>query len=47
MFKIVVHKRAVKYLNKLPSHRKNKIKELLNELCNNPIQYEAVKPMLG
>ena len=47
MFKIIVHKRALKRLNKLPSHRKNKIKELLNELINNPIQHEDIKPMLG
>ena len=47
MFKIIVHKRALKYLNKLPSFRKTKIKELLTGLINNPIQREDVKPMLG
>ncbi len=47
MFKIIVHKRALKYLNKLTSFRKAKIKKLLTELINNPIQREDVKPMLG
>jgi Cytotoxic translational repressor of toxin-antitoxin stability system len=47
MFEIIVHKRALKYLNKLSSFRKTKIKELLTELINNPIQREDVKPMLG
>ncbi len=47
MFKIIVHKRALKYLNKLTSFRKTKIKKLLAELINNPIQREYVKPMLG
>ncbi len=47
MFKIIVHKRALKYLNKLTSLKKNKIKELLTELINDPIQHEDVKPMLG
>lgn len=47
MFKIIVHKRALKYLNKLTSFRKTKIKKLLTELINNPIQREDVKPMLG
>jgi mRNA interferase RelE/StbE len=47
MFKIIVHKRAHKYLNKLTSFRITKIKKLLTELINNPIQREDVKPMLG
>ena len=47
MFKIIVHKRALKYLNKLTSFRKTKIIELLTELINDPIQREDVKPMLG
>jgi mRNA interferase RelE/StbE len=47
MFKIIVHKRALKYLNKLTLFRKTKIKKLLTELINNPIQREDVKPMLG
>lgn len=47
MFKIIVHKRALKYLNKLTSFRKTKIKRLLTELINDPIQREEIKPMLG
>ncbi len=47
MFKVIVHKRALKYLNKLTSFRKAKIKELLAELIDNPIQHEDVKQMLG
>jgi mRNA interferase RelE/StbE len=47
MFKIIVHKRAIKYLNKLTPFKKNKIKELLTELINDPVKREDVKPMLG
>lgn len=47
MFKIIVHKRALKYLSKLTSSKKTKIKKLLTELIDNPIQREDVKPMLG
>lgn len=47
MFKVIVHKRSLKYLNKLTPFKKTKIKKLLTELINNPIQREDVKPMLG
>ncbi len=47
MFKVIAHKRVLKYLNKLTSSKKTKIKELLTELIDNPIQHEDVKPMLG
>ncbi|MBT3880692.1 MAG: hypothetical protein HON76_01010 [Candidatus Scalindua sp.] len=37
----------LKYLNKLTPFKKTKIKKILTELINNPIQREDVKPMLG
>ncbi len=46
MFKVIVHKRVLKCLNKLTSTKRTKIKELLTELVDNPIQREDVKPML-
>jgi mRNA-degrading endonuclease RelE of RelBE toxin-antitoxin system len=43
MYKIVVHKRAVKYLKKLPVPQKNKIKETLSQLAKNPLEFRALK----
>ncbi len=47
MFKVVVHKRAVRYLNKLPISQKEKIKDVLKELGIEPLQRSDIKHMLG
>jgi hypothetical protein len=45
MFKIIVHKRALKYLAKLTSFRKTKIKELLFNLA--AWHYESLYETVG
>ena len=47
MYRTVVHRRVVKYLKKLPAPQKQKIKETLSELSQNPFEYDGVKNMLG
>ena len=47
MRKIVVHKHAKKYLQKLPIEQKGKIKELLLNLANSPENYPGVISMAG
>jgi len=36
MSKVIVHRHAVKYLNRLPKETKDQIKEILKQLENNP-----------
>ncbi len=47
MYKVVVHKRAAKYLRKLPDSQRERIKELLRELGKEPLQRSDIKPMVG
>ncbi len=47
MYKVIVHKRAAKYLKKLPKTKKDKIKSILKGLGNEPIKRSDVKQMLG
>ncbi|MBU1678481.1 MAG: type II toxin-antitoxin system RelE/ParE family toxin [Bacteroidetes bacterium] len=47
MYKVVVHKRAVKYLKKVTESQKHKIKEVLSKLIPDPNMYTGVKNMAG
>ena len=47
MSKVVVHRHAAKYLNRLPRETKDRIKEILKELENNPLGQSNVKHMVG
>ena len=47
MYKVVVHKRAVKYLKKVTESQKHKIKEVLSKLIPDPNKYTGVKNMAG
>ena len=47
MSKVVIHRDAAKYLNRLPEDSRNRIKALLKELENRAIDQQGVKPMLG
>jgi mRNA interferase RelE/StbE len=47
MSKVIVHRHAVKYLNRLPKETKVQIKEILKELEDNPIEHSNVKHMVG
>jgi len=45
MSKVIVHRHAVKYLNRLPKETKDRIKEILRELEENPIAHSNAKHM--
>ncbi len=47
MYKVVVHKRALKYYKKVTESQKHKIKECLIKLAANPNEYSGVKNMAG
>ena len=47
MTQVIVHRHAVKYLNRLPQENKNRIKEILGELEDNPLGQSNVKHMVG
>ena len=47
MSKIVVHRNAAKYLKRLPEESRTRIKELLKQLEQNPLDQPGVKRMLG
>ena len=46
MFKVVVHRRAVAYLKRLPTNQKERIKKALQKLAQDPLK-PGVKPMAG
>jgi len=47
MSKVVVHKRAAKYIKKLPKVQYNRIKKILKQLEENPLEYPGIKSMVG
>lgn len=47
MSKVIVHRHAVKYLNRLPNETRAQMKEILKELEDNPIEHANVKHMVG
>lgn len=47
MYTVVVHRRAVRYLKKLPQDQQTDIKYVLNEMGNDPFGISHVKNMVG
>jgi len=47
MYTVVVHRRAVRYLKKLPQDQQTRIKYVLNEMGNDPFGISNVKNMVG
>ena len=47
MSRVVVHRNAAGYLQKLPKNRREKIKTILKELEDNPLGHVHIKHMLG
>jgi len=43
MYNVIVHKRAVKYLNSIPDNEKKGIKNVLKKLEANPFQYSGAR----
>ena len=47
MSQVIIHRRAAKYLKKLPEPRKSQIKEALRQLAVHPLEIPGIKQMLG
>jgi mRNA interferase RelE/StbE len=47
MSRIIVRKRAVRYLQRLPKPQKERVKTALRELENKPLEFPGIKQMLG
>ncbi len=47
MSRLVVHKHAVKYIQKLPSNKKAQVKKLLKKLAEAPADYPGTISMVG
>lgn len=47
MIRIVVHRRAVQYMGRLSRDRREKIKERLNTLREEPLNTPGVRPVFG
>jgi mRNA interferase RelE/StbE len=47
MSKVVVHHNADKYLKRLPGENRRRLKELLKELKQDPLDHPGIKRMLG
>ena len=47
MYAVVVHKRAARYLKKLPQGQQTKIKHVLSQMKSQPLGLPAIKNMVG
>jgi mRNA interferase RelE/StbE len=47
MSKVIVHRHAAKYLQRLPKKTKERIKNILKKLEENPLEQPNVKHMVG
>ncbi|MDY6970294.1 MAG: type II toxin-antitoxin system RelE/ParE family toxin [Spirochaetota bacterium] len=47
MSRVIVHRRAFKYIQKLPKEHKERIKEILKKLEINPMEFRDIRPMYG
>ncbi len=47
MSKVVVHRNAAKYLQRLPEETRERVKKMLEQLQQEPLQNPGVKHMVG
>ena len=47
MSNIIVHRHAAKHLKRLPKETKDRIKDILKQLENNPLKHSGIKQMFG
>ena len=47
MYRVVVHRRAARYLQRLPRSQRERIQSLLRDLALEPVRSPHVKPMVG
>ena len=47
MYRVVVHRRAARYLQRLPHAQRERLQSLLSDLALEPVRRPDVKPMVG
>ena len=47
MSNVIVHRHAAKYLKLLPKETKDRIKNILKQLENDPLKHSGIKQMFG
>lgn len=47
MSNVIVHRHAAKYLKRLPKETKDRIKDILKQLEDNPLKHSGIKQMFG
>ena len=47
MYEVIVHRRAVRYIQALPTNEKERIKNSLAQLALNPLSFPSLKSMSG
>ncbi len=47
MYRVVVHRRAARYLQRLPRSQRERIQSLLRDVALEPVRRPNVKPMVG
>ena len=47
MYRVVVHRRAARYLQQLPHAQKERLQSLLSDLALEPVRRPDVQPMVG
>jgi len=47
MSNVIVHRHAAKYIKRLPKETKDRIKNILKQLENNPLKHSGIKQMFG
>jgi mRNA interferase RelE/StbE len=47
MYRVVVHRRAARYLQRLPRAQRERLQSLLSDLALEPVHRPDVKPMVG
>ena len=47
MSNVIVHRHAAKNLKRLPKETKDRIKDILKQLENNPLKHSGIKQMFG
>jgi mRNA interferase RelE/StbE len=47
MSKIIVHRHAAKYLERLPKESRERIKAILSQVAHDPLRYPGTRHMVG
>jgi hypothetical protein len=47
MSNVIVHRHAAEYLKRLPKETKDRIKDILKQLENSPLNHSGIKQMFG